>query len=50
MIRVWDINTGKPTFTHKIKSPAYCIAFAADGKSVITGHNNHLAMVTALGK
>jgi len=37
-IGVWDVNSGKATFTHRIRAPAYCITFLADGKSVVTGH------------
>jgi hypothetical protein len=46
--RLTNIRVPKPVFTHRIKSPAYCIAFSADGKAVITGHANQLAIATTL--
>jgi len=49
-VSVWDINAGKATFTYRIMSPGYCITFTADGKGVITGHNNQTAVVTAIAK
>ncbi len=39
-ISVWDLKSDKPMFTTRIKSPSYCIAFAPDGKSVVSGHDN----------
>ena len=39
-ISVWDLNSDKPTFTTRIKSPSYCVAFAPDGKSIASGHDN----------
>ena len=49
-VSVWDVNTGKATFTQRIMSPGYCITFSADGKSIITGHNNQTAVVTMIAK
>ena len=39
-ISVWDLVAPKPTFTTRIKSPAYCATFAPDGKSIASGHDN----------
>ena len=47
-ITVWGLNADKPTFTKAIKSPGYCIAFTADGKSVFTGHDNGTVAVTPI--
>ena len=48
-ITIWDLKDPKPRFTHTVKSPGYCIAFTADGKAVITGHDNGTVAVTAIG-
>ena len=45
-VTVWTLTGDKPTFTRAIKNPGYCIAFTADGKSVITGHDNGTVAVT----
>jgi WD40 repeat protein len=39
-ISVWDLADPKPKFSLRIKSPAYCVTFAPDGKSVASGHDN----------
>ncbi len=49
-ITTWTLDADKPKFTKAIKNPGYCVAFTADGKSVITGHDNGTVAVTPLGK
>ena len=48
-VTIWDLKDPKPKFTRAIKSPGYCIAFTADGKSVITGHDNGTVSITPIG-
>jgi WD40 repeat protein len=45
-ITIWALDDGKPKLTKAIKSPGYCIAFSADGKTVFTGHDNGTVAVT----
>ena len=47
-ITVWGLDADKPKFTKAIKSPGYCIAFTADGKAVLTGHDNGTVAVTPI--
>lgn len=47
-ITVWTLDAEKPKFTHAIKNPGYCVAFTADGKAVISGHNNGTVAVTPI--
>ncbi len=50
-LKVWDLNTGKTTFSQKLKTfGAYCVTFTPDGKAVVTGHDNKSILVTPLGK
>ncbi len=39
-LSVWNLTDPKPLFTTRIKSPCYCVAFAPDGKSLVSGHDN----------
>lgn len=39
-ITLWALDSDKPKLTKAIKSPGYCVAFAADGKGVFSGHDN----------
>jgi WD40 repeat protein len=50
LVTVWSTTTDKPTFSKAIKSPGYCVAFTADGKSLISGHDNGSVVVTPIGK
>jgi WD40 repeat protein len=45
---VWDLASGKPASTRKLKFGAYCIIFTPDGKALVTGHDNHTCYVTPL--
>ena len=45
---VWDLATGKPASTRKLKFGAYCVAFTPDGKAVVTGHDDHHCYITPL--
>jgi WD40 repeat protein len=47
-VTVWNTSVGKARLAQKLKSPAYCITFTPDGKSVVTGHANMTAIVTPL--
>lgn len=49
-LTTWTLTGDKPTFTKEIKSPGYCVAFTADGKSLISGHDNGSVVVTPIGK
>lgn len=40
VITLWALDSDKPKLTKAIKSPGYCVAFAADGKGVFSGHDN----------
>ncbi|HJZ57594.1 MAG TPA: hypothetical protein VKE74_21675, partial [Gemmataceae bacterium] len=48
LVSVWGLTDEKPRFTKAIKSPGYCVAFTADGKAVITGHDNGSVVVTPI--
>ena len=48
LITVWGMDSAKPKFTKAIKNPGYCIAFAASGKIVYTGHDNGTVAVTPI--
>jgi hypothetical protein len=37
---VWTLAEPKPAFAVRIKSPTYCVTFAPDGKSLVSGHDN----------
>jgi WD40 repeat protein len=43
---LWNLTDGKPLQTHKLKFGAYCVTFTPDGKSIITGHDNHICYIT----
>jgi WD40 repeat protein len=45
---VWDLGSGKQLFARKLKFGAYCVAFTPDGKSVVTGHDNHICYITPI--
>jgi WD40 repeat protein len=46
-VTLWDLAAGKQRVSHKLKAfGAYCIAFTPDGKSVVTGHDNHHCYVS----
>ena len=47
-ITTWTLDNPKPKFTKAIKNPGYCIVFTADGKAVLTGHDNGTFVVTPL--
>ena len=48
-VTTWTLGDPKPKFTKAIKSPGYCISFTADGKAVLTGHDNGTVAITPLG-
>jgi WD40 repeat protein len=48
-LTVWLWEQSKPTFTHKGKSPAYCVRFTPDGKALVSGHDDGVVRVTPLG-
>ena len=48
-ITLWNLTTGKALVSRKLKAfGAYCIAFTPDGKSVVTGHDNHNCYINFL--
>jgi WD40 repeat protein len=47
-LTLWNIAEGKAILTKKIKFGAYCVVFAPDGKSLITGHDDHNIYLTPL--
>jgi WD40 repeat protein len=48
-VAVWDVTAGKAVFTKKCaRSPAYCVAFSADGTALISGHDDGRVRVTAI--
>ena len=47
-LTVWTPTADKPVFTKQIKSPGYCVAFTADGKNLISGHDNGSIVVTPI--
>ena len=46
LVSVWKADGEKPTFSKGIKSPGYCVAFTADGKALVSGHDNGTVVVT----
>jgi WD40 repeat protein len=44
----WVLTDPKPRFSRLIKNPGYCIVFTADGKAVLTGHDNGTVVYTPL--
>lgn len=50
LITLWKLDADKPTFTRAVKNPGYCVAFAADGTAVFTGHDNGTVAFTPIGK
>lgn len=45
------VRTGEKfeeTFTAQVKSPGYCVVFTADGKALISGHDNGTVVVTKI--
>ena len=48
LVSAWDPAEDKPRFTKAIKSPGYCVAFTADGKRLISGHDNGSVVVTPI--
>ncbi len=48
-LTTWNLADGKPTFTKKLKSVAYCVAFTPDGKALVSGHDNQMVYFTPLG-
>jgi WD40 repeat protein len=49
-VSTWTPTADKPTFSKAIKSPGYCVVFTADGKALISGHDNGSVVVTPIGK
>ena len=48
-ITLWNLAGGKKAASRKLNAfGAYCIAFTPDGKSVITGHDNHHCYISTL--
>ena len=47
-LMLWSLDQDKPLFARKLKPVAYCLAVAPDGKSVVTGHDDHVCYITAL--
>src|SRR5262249_43153074 len=48
-VTAWNLADGKPAFTKKLKSVAYCVTFTPDGKGLVSGHDNQVVYVTPLG-
>ena len=44
----WNVEQGKIQSTRKLKPVAYCIAFAPDGKAIVTGHEDGLCYITPI--
>ena len=47
-VAVWDVAEGKTVFGARHKSPAYCVAFSADGASLVSGHDDGRIRVTPI--
>jgi WD40 repeat protein len=45
-ITLWALDDEKPKMMVPGKSPGYCVAFTANGKGVLTGHDNGTVAVT----
>jgi len=48
-LTTWNLADGKPAFSKKLKSVAYCVAFTPDGKALVSGHDNQMVYVTSIG-
>lgn len=48
LLNVWDLETGKSTFTSKVPSPGYAVAVDADAKTLFSGHDNGTVVVTVV--
>jgi WD40 repeat protein len=49
-VTLWELPAGKPVLTRKLKFGAYCVAFAPDGKALVTGHDDHVCYITPLNQ
>ncbi|HEX5272062.1 MAG TPA: WD40 repeat domain-containing protein [Gemmataceae bacterium] len=47
-LTTWNLTDGKPAFTKKLKSVAYCVAFSPDGKLLVSGHDNGMIYLTPI--
>jgi WD40 repeat protein len=47
-LTTWKLDDGKPAFSKKLKSVAYCVTFTPDGKALVSGHDNAMIYVTPL--
>jgi WD40 repeat protein len=47
-VLVWEWGRDKPAFAVKHPSSAYSVVFAADGRSLVSGHGDGLVRVTAM--
>ena len=45
-LNVWALTAPKASFSSRIKSPTYCVAFAPDGKTILSGHENGMVAIT----
>ena len=50
LLTLWNLEEGKAAASKKIKFGAYCVAFAPDGQSLVTGHDNHMIYITPLAE
>jgi WD40 repeat protein len=49
-LTIWNVAEGKQAAARKLpKYGAYCVRFTPDGKSVVTGHDNGMCYLTAVG-
>ena len=55
-LKIWDLNSGKALQTIRLNQTvknrfgAYCVVFSPDGKSVLTGHDQKMILITPVGK
>lgn len=48
LLSVYPAGADKAAFTAAVKSPGYCVIFTADGKALISGHDNGSVVVTKI--
>lgn len=47
-VTVWTLKADKPVWTTGLRNPGYSIAFGPEGKTVYTGHNNGVVILTII--
>jgi WD40 repeat protein len=47
-VAVWDIAGGKAVFTKRYKSPAYCVIWATEDSTLLSGHDDGHVRTTVL--